>query len=251
MQLIKKHVGCFGDSYISLSSKWINHLDRHSPNHEFEVYGKGGANLYYAIRQWQHRIQEVAPQHFEFVFFTLTWPQRLFSVFPYRNEQFCAFSELRPFVDDPNIVTNLDNQEFFEAIRLHQKYIYDHAWREFDHELEIRWIMELPQQYPDIKFVIIPNTEQSRELARRWHTKGVLLDFAFETLSNLETDSPGPMPINCGRWGHLNDENHRRFGSLMRQLMLDYRDWEHRVMPVDLRQFDIDTSRLDAGDVKL
>lgn len=239
--LNKTHVGMFGDSYISLASSWIKYLREKDPRYQLDVHGKGGANLYYAIHKWLE-ITDNTQIHFDWVIFTLTWPERLFSIWPYRNEQFCARSELRLFEPDCSIQTEEDNQEFLKSIELYQKYIYDGHWRQFDYELEIKWILDLPRQHPDIGFIIIPNTEQSRSIARRHHDKGILLDMAFETISNLEPGSPGPMPVrekDNDRLAHLNDNNHRAFADLMHQLLTKHDRSTSEIFSIDLDRFDL------------
>jgi hypothetical protein len=235
----KIHIGMFGDSYASLSSTWIQYLRQLDHRYQIDVHGKGGANLYYAIHQWLTMVDEKT-DHYDWVFFTLTWPERLFSVWPYRNEQFCARSEFRTWEPDCSIQTDQDNREFLQAIDLYQKYIHDWHWRQFDYELEIRWIMELPKRHPEVNFVIIPNTEESKVIALRHHTQGILLDMAFETISNLEPNSPGPMPVqDKDRSAHLNDANHRAFADLAHEIMRDHGTTPDKILPVDLKRFDV------------
>jgi hypothetical protein len=239
MIMNKIKIGMFGDSYISLASTWIKYLKEHNPYYDIKIYGKGGANLYYAIRMWQTTLDQRQESSYDWAFFTLTWPERLFSIWPYRNEQFCARNEFRKFEKDCTIINEEDNQEFLKSIDLYYKYIYDTHWRDFDYEQEIRWIMELPEQHPKTRFVIIPNTEQSRIFAKKYHRGGILLDFAFETLSNLEPNSPGPMPvIDMDRNAHLNDHNHHKFAEIANQIICNT-SAKDAILPVDLNQFDI------------
>jgi hypothetical protein len=235
----KIRIGMFGDSYISQASTWIKYLQESDTRYRIDVYGKGGANLYYAIHQWQAVTGDSSSQY-DWVFFTLTWPERLFSVWPYRNEQFCARSELRIWEPDCSIQTEYNNQEFLKSIDLYYKYIHDQHWREFDYELEIKWVLDLPNQYPDTKFVIIPNTEQSRAIALRYHSQGILLDMAFETISNLEPNSPGPMPVRDNdRFAHLNDHNHRVFATIAQEIISGNEITSGSVLPIDLEKFNL------------
>ena len=234
------NIGMFGDSYISPTAYWIHDLAKKDSRYNIDVTGMGGANLYYAIHTWQERLRlnnDKIP--YDVVIFTLTWHERLFSVYPYRNSQFCARSEFRQFEPDPVIQTPEDNLEFLRALDLYMQYIYDDHWRRFDHELEIRWIMDLPCDYPDTKFLIVPNTELSRELAKKYHRQGILMDMAFETVSNQEPDSPGPMPVaDWRRHNHLNRRNHGVFADLMHEIICDYHKLSPAVLPIDLRRFD-------------
>jgi hypothetical protein len=235
----KIRIGMFGDSYISSSSTWIRYLRELDPRYRTDVHGKGGANLYYAIHQWREIAGDNA-SNYDWAFFTLTWPERLFSIWPYRNEQFCARSEFRTWKADCSIQTEQDNQEFLRSIDLYQKYIHDWHWRQFDYELEIRWILELPRQHPQTKFIIIPNTEESRTIARKHHDQGILLDMAFETISNLEPNSPGPMPVKDNdRLAHLNDKNHHAFADMVHGIITEHNAGANMILPVDLKRFDV------------
>lgn len=235
-------ISYFGDSYSSPVSKWIQRVEHNLPHIRSDIYGKGGSNLFYSIDQWNWQIKDQNVG--DMVIWTLTWHHRLFSYHRYRNEQFCAFNELRShdqeFEPDPAIKTSQDNQEFLHSLKNYHRFLYEDAWRRFDHDLEIRWVMERVVDHADKKFIFIPNTQFSRECARRHFQGGILLDFAFEELSNRETGSPGPMPINCGRWGHLNDHNHDLFGDFMSDIISRYDSLSGQCVPVDLSQFDIE-----------
>lgn len=235
------HISYFGDSYSSPVSKWINRVEQNIPGAHSHIFGKGGSNLFYSIDQWNWQIKDQNVG--DIVIWTLTWHHRLFSYHPYRNEQFCAFNELRSYdqeyQSDPEIRTPEDNQEFLTSLKNYHRFLYEDAWRRFDHDLEIRWIMERTKFHTDKKFIFIPNTQFSRDCALRHFNGGVLLDFAFEELSNRETGSPGPMPINCGRWGHLNDRNHEIFGDFMTNIIKNYDNLQGQAIPVDLDQFDV------------
>jgi hypothetical protein len=232
-------VGIFGDSYVDSRSFWTQRLAEMLPEHELDVRGKGGSNLYYAIDQYRIQIQHRGPDWYDVVIFTLTWPQRLYSAWPYRNEQFCSYSEQRPWVEDWAIQDEASNQEFLASIPQYYRYIHDQAWREFDWELEIRWVLDLAQTASH-RLIVIPNTEQSREIARRHHRGGILMDMAMETISNLEPGSPGAMPVrDPHRNFHLNDANHWAMARLMAEAI---RQAPHRtsfVWPVDFNQFDL------------
>ena len=233
-------VGFFGDSYIDRFSPWTQYIRELMPDHEFDVTGKGGSNLYYAIHQWRDREHMHGPDHYDVAVFTLTWPERLFSVWPYRNEQFCARSEFRTWEPDCEIKDDRSNQEFLDTIPRYYQYIHDSDWREFDWELEIKWIMDLARPNRHTKFVIIPNTKQSLQIARRYHQHGVLMDMAFESISNQEPGSPGPMPVcDMGRLYHLNDHNHRAWASVMAEVIAQAPYTDSRVWPVDFDRFDL------------
>jgi hypothetical protein len=237
-------IGLFGDSYIDAHSPWVRSLQAALPGADFDSTGKGGANLFYAIYQYQERIKQHGDDCYDFVIFTLTWPERLFSVWPYRNNQFCARSEWRESPDlegDPEIRTEEDRKEFLDTIPKYMRYIYDRDWRMFDYELEIRWIMELAKSNKRTQYIVIPNTEESRQLALKHYTEGVLLDFAFETLSNREEQSPGPMPI-CDQYRkfHLNDRNHELVCDMILNIIRNQQQQKKSmIVPVDITTFDV------------
>jgi hypothetical protein len=236
-----RNIGIFGDSYAQEFGTWTRNLRSKIKDGTVDALGKGGSNQFYSLMRWQWSIDEFGPDHYNYAIFTFTWHHRLSSVYTYRNNQFCAFSELRPFEIDSDIVDERTNQEFLKTIPMFYKYIYDDRWALFNHEQTVKYILQdLPPQHPKTKFIFIPNTQISREIAKRHFRGGILLDFAFEELSNRETGSPGPMPINCGRPGHLSPENHERFATFMLKVIDNYDSNVDRILPVDLHQFDID-----------
>jgi hypothetical protein len=117
--------------------------------------------------------------------------------------------------------------------------MYDDRWTRFDYELEVRYILELPDRYPDTKFIFLPNTEHARSIAKKHFSKGVLVDLAFETVSNLESNSPGTMPMQDSRVGHLNQNNHRAVGELMHDIISNYQEVRDKIYQVDFDKFDM------------
>jgi hypothetical protein len=247
-------IGMFGDSYIAyLKNTWIEHLNSKSQDYEIQTYGKGGSNLFYAIDKFHHAVNRINKKY-DVVVFTFTWHERRFSAWPYRNDQYCAFSESRDFttyanadgLNDPCIHDDATNAEFIATIPKFYEYMYDDRWTRFDYELEVRYILELPDRYPDTKFIFLPNTEHVQGLAKKHFSKGVLVDLAFETVSNLEPNAPAPPApgekINFGRdrrTGHLNQNNHRAVGELMHDIISNYQAVEDKVYQVDFNKFDM------------
>lgn len=238
---ITMRIGFFGDSYIAPTSPWVAQIQKLMPEHKFEIYGKGGANLYFAIHNWLEQAKHHGSNYYDRAVFTLTWPERLFSVQTYRNEQFCALSEYRKWEPDESIQSEEDNEKFITALKLYHPYIYDKTESRFDYELRIKWIMELAQTHTNTEFVVIPNTELSRTIAKKYHTTGTLLDFAFETLSNREPKSPGPMPIKDTRSGHINSNNHRIFADFLKNI-LEQEKIPNVILPISYDQYDIVTN---------
>ena len=248
------NIGMFGDSYIAyINNSWISHLRSKSQDYEIQTYGKGGSNLFYAIDQFNQAV-EVEKKKYDVVVFTFTWHQRRYSVWQHRNEQYCAFSETRELsayendgrTRDPSIYDDATNAEFIATIPKFYKYMYDDRWTRFDYELEIRYILELPDRYPDTKFIFLPNTEHSRGIAKKHFSKGVLVDLAFETVSSSEPNAPATPPtgekINFGsdqRIGHLNQNNHIAVGELMHNIISNYQEMGDTVYQVDFNKFDM------------
>lgn len=247
-------IGMFGDSYIAyLKNTWIEHLNSKSQDYKIQTYGKGGSNLFYAIDQFNQAV-DIRKKKYDVVVFTFTWHQRWYSAWQYRNEQYCAFSESRKFstyqsvveAHDPSIYNDDTDAEFIATIPKFYEYMYDDRWTRFNYELEVKYILELPDRYPDTKFIFLPNTEYSQDLAKKHFNKGVLVDFAFETVSSSEPGAPAKLKpgerINVGRdnrHGHLNQSNHHAVGELMHDIISNYRAVENKIYQVDFDKFDM------------
>jgi hypothetical protein len=167
---------------------------------------------------------------------TFTCENRIYNDNQTNQEVFFSVAEKRK-------IENLKNELKIDDIELATKLYFDHIYSDefccYIHELLIEKILNLPKLYPNIKFIFIPNTELSKHIALKHFSKGVLLDFAFETLSNKETNSPGIMPLTCGRVGHINDKNAEIFKSTIEQLINDYNQITDRIVNVDYNKFDI------------
>lgn len=245
-------IGLFGDSYVD--TIWHRNPGYNPPEHDIVwtgdllrelespvvTSGIGGTNQFYAINKWQ---KYSATTTFDYAIFTFTWDHRLYSNWANRQNVLSSVAELRELneyeqlqqlnmpaneVDDINLATSL-----------YYQYLHNDHQSQFVFELMVKWCLDLPKQYPDTKFIFIPNTELSRTMSQKYFTNGVLLDFAFETLSNRETGSPGPMPIQCGRYGHINRRNHIVFKDMMKDIILNYRQYQNQLYTVDYNKFDI------------
>ena len=246
------NIGFFGDSYVDVflydpltnQRSWSYKLleDFSSP---IISSGNAGTSQFHAIQEWSNFVN--SGKHIDVAIWTFTWDNRLYSPYPINQIIFSAAAEQRQeyvkqiYKDininnpkDPDIVNNL---LFAHEYYLH--YIYNESYNQFIHSLMIKWILELPNQYPDTKFIFIPNTEFSNTVSKQFFKNGVLLDFAFETLSNLEPESPGPMPINCGRVGHINGNNITIFKDLVKEILTNYSNYQNNVYKVDYNKFDI------------
>lgn len=260
------NIGLFGDSYIDVI--W----DKYPPNAiiitpekktwSYQLLeelgspilcsGLGGTNQFYAINQWH---KQSAIHKFDYAIFTFTWEYRKYCQYEWQQVIFSAQAELRELDDREKCMLSMLSQlnplisedtisELKETARLHNKYLIPAGEPEdkFLFELMVKYCMELPEQYPDTKFIFLPNTEFSKPLTQKYFKKGVLFDFAFETLSNRETGSPGVMPINCNRYGHLNHNNHTRFKELVKNIIIYYDNYKDKIYPVNYNDFDIEKS---------
>jgi len=243
-------IGLFGDSYVD--TIWHRNPG-HTPapgqipwpgtllaelNSPVISSGLGGTNQFHAIEQWR---QHSATTQFDYAIFTFTWDNRLYSSRTGSQQVLSASAELRELtnIEKSTRQPHLNIDALNMAIDLYYKHVHNNAQSIFLFDLMVKWCLELPKQFPNTKFIFIPNTEVSRTISQRHFTEGVLLDFAFETLSNRETGSPGLMPIDCGRFGHLNSGNHIRFKDMMKNIILNYNQYQNQLYPVDYNDFDI------------
>ena len=199
--------------------------------------GLGGSSLYYAVDRWKQDLEKFKDDPYDVVVFTFSWWERLYT--PHQNFQpvFLARAERRPMPESADPDVNFD--EISLGIDLYYKYFCHENQQKFYYELMQKYILDLPEQYPNTKFIFLPCTEFARRLALKNFTNGVLLNFSFETLSNLETRSPGAMPIMCNRYGHLNDHNHESFTKLMTNILNNYQDYSNQIIDPDFSQFDL------------
>lgn len=238
-------LGLFGDSYItrsgfpSLGLTWADHL---SEKFETNATGKNGASLFYSINCWNKLTDRLGHDYFNYAIWTFTWHNRLFSDLKFRNDYFCnPFPDLTwdvSIYDDPMITDHYSFTHFRNAYKDYTKYIYDDKRSRFDYELELQWVMNLPTQHKNTKFIFIPNTHFSNTLCKKYFHTGVLMDFAFEDISNREPNAAGPMPIACGRPGHMNQNNHAKFTNVISGILNQYNQLANQVIPVDINQFE-------------
>jgi|688.fasta_scaffold09724_19 hypothetical protein len=201
--------------------------------------GLGGSSLFYAIATWKKDLEKFKQNPYDVVIFTFSWYERLYT--PHQNFQpvFLAKAERRPMPDsaDPDV----DFDEISFGIDLYYKYFCQEDEQQFYYELSLKYILALADQYPDTKFIFLPCTEFARNLSLKHFTNGVLLNFSFEMLSNLETGSPGAMPILCNRSGHLNDHNNESFAKLIGHIINNYESYRNQIVDPDFTQFDLTT----------
>jgi hypothetical protein len=232
-----KTLGLFGDSYTIQASSptrpatWGAML---AQDYDLSGFGKNGSNLFYSINQWRTQVEIHGPDFFNYVIFAFSWHNRLYSSDQERNNYFC-----QPLHPMHGLTDTTQLEQVNQAVEQYNNYIYDDRWCKFDYELELQYVLDLPKQHTKTKFVFLPNTEFARGLAKQHFHTGVLVDFAFETLSNREVGSPGPMPVRCGRTGHLNLTNHAKFADVMRDILYNYDQHANTVYNFDMNQFDV------------
>lgn len=210
------NIGFFGDSYVDLI--WHRHPE-HRPPYEnkpwslrlLEHYkspfinsGLGGTNQFYAIQSWRDFI--TSSKTIDYAFFTFTWWHRLYNPRHEIQTILSNWTERRDLGTLNEFESNVIN-----AIDGYYSYLDSSEQSMFLYELQIKWILDLAIQYPEIKFVYLPNTESSREIAKKYFQKGLLLDFAFETISANEGELVGQGKFVENKYGHLTNQNHERF----------------------------------------
>ena len=236
-------IGLFGDSYIDLI--WHRHPE-HTPDPQDVPWsgrllkelgspvissGLGGSSQFYAINTWLD-----TPKDMDVAIFTFTWHERMFSELENFQEILSSHAERRrPKIEEANtddILTGMD---------LYYRYLRSLKQEMFNYTQQVRYCLELPEAYPDIKFIFLPNTEIARGIAQTHFAstrRGVLVDFAFETLSNREPGAQGPMPIWCGRYGHLGDRNHDLVKDMVKNIIINYDKYQNQVYNIDYKDFD-------------
>jgi len=210
------NIGFFGDSYVDLI--W-HKFPEHCPEYKnkpwslrlLEHYqspvvssGLGGSNQFYAINSWLNFLEIGQP--IDYAIFTFTWWHRLYSNCPETQKLISNWTERRT-------LGNLSEHEstVIDAIEGYYSYLASSEQSIFLYNLQLKWILDLPKQHPDIKFIFLPNTESARNIAVKEFNGGVLLDFAFETISANEGELVGQGEFVETKYGHLFDTNHERF----------------------------------------
>jgi hypothetical protein len=236
------NIGFFGDSYADTmhNLQIYEPLDDRRPwcrllfdefASEFISSGKGGHNQYYAIHCWNAYLDNTIPM--DVAIFTFTWDARLYHHYSHIREFLAAYQEKRT---NPNLTD--EEKNILDAIDKYRTYLESPPQIRFVHELIIKYILELPEQHKDIKFIFLPNNDYSLELAKKHFKKGILLDFAFDKITALEGEdvhNPDQSKMN-----HLTEVNHFRFKDLIKNIILSYNTHEDKVYPVDYEQFRID-----------
>jgi len=218
------NIGFFGDSYVDLI--WHRHPEYTPAEHDkpwslrlLEHYkspflnsGIGGSNQYHAIKNWQDF--QTKNQKIDYAIFTFTWRHRLYHCKEEYQKLLYNWTERRQ-------LGNLNDWEMdlIKAIEGYYDFLESYDQVDFLYELQLKWILDLPGQYPNIKFIFIPNTEYSRELAKKHFQQGLLLDFAFETISANEGELVGQGNFVETKYGHLFDKNHEKFKNQMIDLI--------------------------------
>jgi len=246
-------IGFFGDSYCDLVYKHVDTPRSYKPwarrlveDNNLECYssGLGGSNQFYAINQWLQFVEKNI--RLDFAVFTFTWHDRLYSQSSFNQEIFSAIAEKRDIGPIIKLLNTWDNVEieYPEKVKLATEYYYDYLYNEeqskFNYKLQLQYILKLPEKFPDTNFIFIPNTEFARTIALDNFTNGCLINFAFETLSNREKGSPGIMPINCNRVGHLSDRNNDLISIEFSKIVLNYTEYKDKIYEFDYNKFDIE-----------
>lgn len=233
------NIGLFGDSYIDV--QWHRYKNQNIPA-DRKIWaqqlleelgspvicsGLGGSSQYHAIAEWQ---KYSATTKFDVAIFTLTWDHRLYA-HPFTEDVVRAEIEGR----DLDVV-NEKSRAIRDALDKYYDYLFHDQERKFEYNLMVKWCLDLPNQYPDTKFIFLPNTVYAQEIAKKYFTKGVLVDFAFETLSLMEGERVGVAPFVPDRTGHLSVGLHTQVKELIKDIILNK---NNTIVPVDYSTFTI------------
>lgn len=249
-------IGFFGDSYVNSEMSgpyprehwpWPRRLILDN-NWKLINSGVGGSSQFDAISKW-NSIIHTDQKDMDVAIWSFTWENRLYHISDENREIFHSNAGKRDnnFNDqqiklleqrfNSPLGSELDIMNL--AVQLYYKYIYTNEWGSYVYELMLEKILQLPNLYPNIKFIFIPNTEFARSLSKKYFTKGILLDFAFETLSNIEPGAPGIMPCCDHRPNHINDHNNEIFKEYIKDLILNYSGNRDKILPIDYTKFDV------------
>ena len=236
------NIGFFGDSYVDLNIDF--HRQHPFADADWGIWayrlckdlrykpvtsGLGGSNQFYAISTWQEYVSKFAPP--DVAVFTFTWNHRLYSNKKEMQEIYSLTVEKKDLAKLKNVPENFE--EIRKAVELYYKYLYNESESLFNHEQSIKWCLDLPEQYPNTKFIFLPNTETSRTLSLKHFRTGVLIDFAFERISQLEGENVGVDPYDYAKVGHLTESNHIKFKDIVKNLILDYQSYQNKIYKLD------------------
>lgn len=212
------NIGFFGDSYVDLKcATWAKNLLKEF-NSIPQASGLGGTNQYHAIKTWQNTIAN--NQIPDVAIFTFTWHHRLY------REAKEIHAVMRAEAESRYHTIKDDISDYAQAIALFRKHVYDDDIARFTFELMVKYCLDLPAQYPNTKFIFLPNTDFARALAVKHHSKGVLFNISLSAISDSESDSPGPVGEvwDANRSGHLNQNNHDMLTSMVKNAIINYND---------------------------
>ena len=233
------NIGLFGDSYIDT---YFHRTKNKNVSYDKKIWaqrlleeldspvicsGLGGSSQYHAIAEWQKFSSYI---QFDVAIFTFTWAHRLYA-HPLTEEVVTAYIEGRDLdqVDEKKEAVQ-------DALDKYYKHLYHREERDFEFELMVKWCLELPDQYPNTKFIFLPNTVYAQEIAKKHFSRGVLVDFAFEELSLQEGERVGIAPMIPDRMGHLSNDVHEQVKDMVKDIILNYQEG---IVPVDYSAFNL------------
>jgi len=241
------NIGFFGDSYVDMiwhrftnvrplvppdQISWCERLlkDFNAP---FICSGLGGSSQYHAIAEWQHFSQKYK---FDVAIFTFTWDHRLYAATKQTERILTANIEQR----DIELATQLD-EEIQVALNHYYSKLASRESNKFCYALMVKWILELPEQYPDTKFIFLPNTVDSQNMSKKYFDQGVLVDFAFEVLTEAEGERVGVRPFIPNRVGHLSGNTHEKVNTMIKDIIVNYDSYKNKIFLVNYDRFELKT----------
>lgn len=240
------NIGFFGDSYVDLNLEF--HKQYPAADEKYSIWGYrvckelnllpvtsglGGTNQYYAIKTWQDYV-EYSPAP-DVAVFTFTWDHRLYSSEKNWQAVLSLAVEKKDLARMMEVPAEID--DIRKGVELYYRYLHNNNQAAFNHEQSIRWCLELPKAFPSTKFIFLPNTEQSRIFALKHFQSGVLIDFAFETLSAMEGERVGVDPFDYEKVGHLTESNHVKIKNLIKDIIVNYNNYVDKVYKLNYEDF--------------
>lgn len=224
------NIGFYGDSYSATEhpSAWTNLLATQLNATICDSGVPGGGLLQTALAWKKHK------QPIDVAVITFTWRGRF-----YADPADWKWSFLKSPLQKPENKTQKDYNEFQSAFHAYYKWLFDQEEQDFHYERDLEWLMGLAQAHPETKFVFLPNNEYARKLCIKYFDSGVLLDFAFDYISNNELNSPGEQPCYDTRYCHMSPSNNQTVANLLTDIVQNFDKHNNSIYNIDYKQFNL------------
>lgn len=248
------NIGFFGDSYLDINENNSLNLPLYHDEKTWNARlirdleancissGVSGTNQFYAIKLWEKCIKD--NPNIDVAIFTFTWHHRLYLEYEswniIHNAVIQGLEVPESFVTTGRVLAE-HIEEIDKAINAYFSVLYSEEQSLFNYEQQIKWILQLPDEYPNIKFIFIPNTETGRTIAKKHFNRGVLLDFALGTISEMEGEDVNVTWKMSPVWdkkGHLWNNNHEKMNEIMKEIINKYEDFRDKIYIKDYSHFE-------------